>query len=51
MDHELQTVGQLYRTKTRTELNYLRRKEELDKERLTVLLCRTKRGGEKAERL
>jgi len=34
VDHELQTVDQLYRTKTRTELNYLKRKQELDKERL-----------------
>jgi len=34
VDHQLQTVDQLYRTKTRTELNYLKRKQELDKDRL-----------------
>jgi len=34
VDHHLQTVDQLYRTKTRTELNYLKRKQELDRERL-----------------
>jgi len=34
VDHELKTVDQLYRTKTRTELNYLKRKQELDRERL-----------------
>lgn len=34
VDHQLQTVDQLYRTKTRTELNYLKRKQKLDTDRL-----------------
>merc|ERR1712106_728968 len=34
VDHQLQTVDQLYRTKTRTELNYLKRKQDLDTDRL-----------------
>jgi len=34
VDQHLQTVDQLYRTKTRTELNYLKRKQELDRDRL-----------------
>lgn len=34
VDHHLQTVDQLYRTKTRTELNYLKRKQDLDRDRL-----------------
>jgi len=34
VDQDLQTVDQLYRTKTRTEMNYLKRKQELDRDRL-----------------
>ena len=34
VDHQLLSVDQLYRTKTRTELNYLKRKQELDRDRL-----------------
>lgn len=34
VDQELQTVDQLYRTKTRLELNYLKRKQQLDTDRL-----------------
>jgi len=34
VDQDLQSVDQLYRTKTRTELNYLKRKQQLDTDRL-----------------
>eukprot|EP00092_Neocalanus_flemingeri_P025034 GFUD01027146.1.p1 GENE.GFUD01027146.1~~GFUD01027146.1.p1 ORF type:complete len:359 (-),score=117.96 GFUD01027146.1:180-1256(-) len=34
VDHDLQTLDHLYRTKTRTELNYLKRKQQLDSDRI-----------------